>query len=231
VAELSLQKFVCGSTSGESKKGCNSFWSSIIFSHQCQHWNTKVGRKDKPGLNNMKKTETSIEENSLYRCLFVALSVSNRRWGRRVFDSSGSLPIKTMRDSTCRQWRCCKFLDAAKITKLLKGFRQPSTNHNNIEILTWSCVDCQKNWASYQERKDWRIYHGFHNNDESWIRRWLSIEKPQSFCLVRSCHNINCSNVFAKIDIHLPLKFVDQHLLDSRLVAPTSIKLHVTTVV
>jgi len=110
-------------------------------------------------------------------------------------------------------------LCAAKITKLLKGFRQPSTNHNNIEILTWSCVDCQKNWASYQERKDWRSYHGFHNSDESWIRRWLSIEKPQSFCLVRSCHNINCSSVFTKIDILLPLKLAYQHLSGSRLFA------------
>jgi hypothetical protein len=54
-----------------------------------------------------------------------------------------------------------------------------------------------------------------------WIRRWLSIEKPQLFCLVRSCHNINCSKIFAKIDIPLPLKFVYQHLPDSRFVAST----------
>jgi len=90
------------------------------------------------------------------------------------------------------------FLGTAKITKLLKGFRQPSTNHNNIGILTWSCVDCQKNWASYQERKDWRFCHGFQNCEESWIRRWLSIEKPQLFCLVKSRSSTNYSNVFAK---------------------------------
>jgi hypothetical protein len=79
VAELSLQKFVCGSVSGESKKGCSSFRSSTIFSYQCLNQNTKVGRRDRPKLKDKKKTETAIEENSLYRCLFVALSVSNRR--------------------------------------------------------------------------------------------------------------------------------------------------------
>jgi len=35
VAELSLQKSVCGSASRESKKGCSSFRSYIISSHQC----------------------------------------------------------------------------------------------------------------------------------------------------------------------------------------------------
>jgi hypothetical protein len=130
-------------------------------------------------------------------------------------------------DSDSAAW----FYALARLPSYWKVSNNSHTTTTTLKILTWNCVDCQKNWASYQERKDWRIYHGFHNNDESWIRRWLSIEKPQSFCLVRSCHNINCSNVFAKIDIHLPLKFVDQHLLDSRLVAPTSIKLHVTTVV
>jgi hypothetical protein len=79
VAELSLQKFVCGSASGESKKGCSSFRSSTIFSYWCQNQNTKVGRRDRPRLKDKKKTETAIEENSLYKHLFVALSVSNRR--------------------------------------------------------------------------------------------------------------------------------------------------------
>jgi hypothetical protein len=100
-------------------------------------------------------------------------------------------------------------------------FQQPSTNHNNIGRLTWCCEDHQKHWASYDEVKDWRFCRGFQNCEESWIRRWLSIEKPQLFCLVRSCHNINCSNIFAKIDIPLPLKFVYQHLPDSRLLAST----------
>jgi hypothetical protein len=125
-----------------------------------------------------KKTETSTEQNFLYKCLFVALLVRNRRGDKGVFDSSGSLPIETMRDSTHRQWWCCKFLGAAKITKRLEDFQQPLTNHNNIGILTWSCVVCQKNWPSYQDGKDWRLYHGFQNCKESWIRRWLSIEKP-----------------------------------------------------
>jgi hypothetical protein len=35
VVELSLQKSVCGSASRESKKGCSSFRSSTISSHQC----------------------------------------------------------------------------------------------------------------------------------------------------------------------------------------------------
>ena len=95
----------------------------------------------------------------------------------------------------------------------MEVFQQPSTNHNNIGRLTGCCEDHRKNWASYEEVKDWRFCHGFQNCEESWIRRWLSIEKPQSFCLIRSCRNINCSNIFAKIDIPLPLEFVDQLLI------------------
>jgi len=73
---------------------------SIIFPYQYRHYNAKEGRKDKPGLNNMKKTETLTEQNSLYRCLFVPLSVRNRRGDRGALDSSGSLPVLTMCDST-----------------------------------------------------------------------------------------------------------------------------------
>jgi hypothetical protein len=39
----------------------------------------EVERRDMTILKYMKKTETSTEQNSLYMCLFVALSMSNRR--------------------------------------------------------------------------------------------------------------------------------------------------------
>jgi hypothetical protein len=45
--------------------------------------------------------------------------------------------------------------------------------------------------------------------------------KPQLCGLTRSHCSINCSNVFAKIDIPRPLEFVHQHLLDFRLIALT----------
>jgi hypothetical protein len=64
--------------------------------------------------------------------------------------------------------------------------------------MTWCCEDHRKNWASYEEVKDWRFCHGFQNCEESWIRRWLSIEKPQLFFLVKSRSSINYSKVFAK---------------------------------
>ena len=117
--------------------------------------------------------------------------------------------------------RCHDYQAVGKFSK------QSSTNHNNIGRLKLYCEDLPNNWTSYEERKDWRICHGFQNNDERWIRRWLSIEKPQLCCLVKSRSSINCSNVFAKIDIPLPLKFVDQHLPDSRIVL--SDKSHATT--
>jgi hypothetical protein len=77
VAELYRQKSVCGSASGKSKE-CSSFRSSTIFSYQCQHENAEVERRDMTRLKYMKKTETSTQQNSLYLCLFVALSVSRR---------------------------------------------------------------------------------------------------------------------------------------------------------
>jgi hypothetical protein len=110
--------------------------------------------------------------------------------------------------------RCQDYLAIERFSTILKQQQQ----HWKIDM---KLCGLQNNWTSYQERKDWRIYHRFQNSYESWIRRWLSIEKPQLFCLVRSCHNINCSNVFANTDIPLPLKFVYQHLPDSRLVALT----------
>ena len=102
VAEFSRQESVCGYTNGKSKKGRNGFRLSIIFSYQYRHYNAKVGRKDKPGLNTMKKTETSTEQNSLYQWLFVALSMRNQRGNRGALDSSGALSIETMCDSTRR---------------------------------------------------------------------------------------------------------------------------------
>jgi len=76
----------------------------------------KSREKRQTWAENGNKTETSMEQNSLYKCLFAALSVRDRRGDKGVLDSSGSLPIKTMRDSTRWQWQCCKFLGAAKIT-------------------------------------------------------------------------------------------------------------------
>ena len=101
MAEISQQESVCGYASGKSKKGYNDFRLSTIFSYQYRHYNTKVGRKDKPGLNTMKKTETSTEQNSLYKWLFVALSTRGiKEEIEDVVDLSGSLPILTMCDST-----------------------------------------------------------------------------------------------------------------------------------
>jgi len=97
-------------------------------------------------------------------------------------------------------------------------------NHPHYELNSSSAAQdvvriCRKNWASYEDGKDWKLYRGFQNCEESWIRRWLSIEKPHLFCLVRSRYNINCSNVFAKIDILLPPKLTYQHLSYSKLFA------------
>jgi len=169
---------------------------------------------------NRKKTKTSIEQNSLYRWLFLAPSVVNQRGNRGISDSSVSPPIKIMRQFTHREWQCCIFRTLPRLPSCWKVSNNPQPTTTTLEYLH-EVVDCQKNWANYQDERDWRLYRGFQNCEESWIRRWLSIEKPQSFCLVRSCHNINCSNVFAKVDIPLPLELVDQLLPDFKLVAPT----------
>jgi len=141
------------------------------------------------------------------------------RWDRGALDSSGSPLVETTRDSTRRQWRCCMFLCPAKITCCWKVSNNPQPTTTTLE--DWHDVVriCWKNWTAYQDGKDWRLYRGFQNCEESWIRRWLSIEKPHLFCLVRSRYNINCSNVFAKIDILLPPKLTYQHLSNSRLFA------------
>jgi hypothetical protein len=47
------------------------------------------------------------------------------------------------------------------------------------------------------------------------------VGKPYLCGLAMSQCSINCSNVFAKIDIPLPLNFVYQHMLDFRLVTST----------
>jgi hypothetical protein len=116
VAELSPQKPVCGSASGKSKKECSSFRSPTILSYQCQHENTEVERRDMTRLKYMKKTETSTEQSSLYKCLFEAPSVRNQRGDKGVLDSSGSPLVETTRDFTHQQRQCCMFLCAAKIT-------------------------------------------------------------------------------------------------------------------
>jgi hypothetical protein len=68
--------------------------------------------------------------------------------------------------------RCHDYLTA------LEGFQQSPDNHNNFGRLIWNCEDCQNNWTSYQDEKNWRSYHGFQNKDDRWIWRWLSIGKP-----------------------------------------------------
>jgi hypothetical protein len=67
-------------------------------------------------IENKKKIETSTEQNSLYKCLFIALLVRNRRGDKGVLDSSGYFLVETARDSTHRQWRYCMFPGVAKIT-------------------------------------------------------------------------------------------------------------------
>ena len=57
VAKLSMQRFICGSASEECKRGCSSFICYETFPYQFQHRNTEVGRRDKAGLKNKKKTE------------------------------------------------------------------------------------------------------------------------------------------------------------------------------
>jgi hypothetical protein len=66
------------------------------------------------------------------------------------------------------------------------------------------------------------FYCGFQNYEKSWIRRWLWKWETIVCGLVKSRSSINYSKVFAKIGISLPFKFVNQHLPDSRLIAPTS---------
>jgi hypothetical protein len=51
------------------------------------------------------------------------------------------------------------------------------------------------------------------------------VGKPYLCGLAMSHCSINCSNVFAKIDIPPPLDFVYQHMSDSRLVASTPLNL------
>jgi hypothetical protein len=79
VAELSLQKPVYGSASGEWKRGCSSFRRYENLPHQFQHRKPVVGRKARPELENKSKYRTSPWQSSLCRNLFVALQVENPR--------------------------------------------------------------------------------------------------------------------------------------------------------
>jgi hypothetical protein len=60
----------------------------------------EVGKRDKPRLKNRKKIETSTKQSFLYRCLFAALLVRDRRGDKGVSDASVSPPIKTMHHFT-----------------------------------------------------------------------------------------------------------------------------------
>jgi len=86
VAELSLQKPVYGSASGECKRGCSSFKRYENLPHQLQHQKTIVGRKARPELENKSKYRTSPWQSSLCRNLFVALQVENPRRDAVVSD-------------------------------------------------------------------------------------------------------------------------------------------------
>ena len=50
----------------------------------------EVRKRDRPWLKNRKKIETSTEQSSLYRCLFAALSVRDRRGDKGVSYSAVS---------------------------------------------------------------------------------------------------------------------------------------------
>ena len=118
-----------------------------------------------PRLENMKKTETSTEQDFLYRCLFAALSMRNRRGDKGVLDSSGALSIETMCDSTCL---CFHALPG------LPSYWEVSNNPRTttISLEDWhEVVWIAKNWTSYQDGKDWRFRQGFQRNDERWIKR------------------------------------------------------------
>jgi len=86
VAELSLQKPVYGSASGECKRGCSIFKRYEKLPHQFQHRNTVVGRKARLELENRSKYRTSPWQSSLYRNLFVDLQVGNARRDAVVSD-------------------------------------------------------------------------------------------------------------------------------------------------
>jgi len=93
------------------------------------------------------------------------------------------------------------------------------TTATTLEDLTWCCEDCQKNWASCQDGKDWRICHGFQNCEEMNQEMTLKMRNHYSCGLAR-CHcSINCSSTFVRIDFLLPFEFIYQHLPDSRLSA------------
>ena len=100
VAELSLQKSIYGSTNWECKRGFVSCICYKYFSHQFQHEDILVGWRARLGLKNMSRHQTSTEQSSLYRCLFAALSVRDRRGDKGVSDSLVYPPIKTMHHFT-----------------------------------------------------------------------------------------------------------------------------------
>ena len=53
------------------------------------------------------------------------------------------------------------------LTRKIVRFYELNRDFNNL-----GCKDCWRNWASYKDGKDLRLYHGCQNNDERWIRRW-----------------------------------------------------------
>jgi len=143
VVELSLQKSVCGSASGESKKEWSSFRSSIIFSYQYQHENTEVEKRDMSRLKNGEKTVTSTEQKSPYRCLSAASSVRNRRGDKRSFrfiKFSSSWDNEWFHTSAVAALHvsvCCQdYLAVGRFPTILK--QQPQ--HWRIDMMLWGLL-------------------------------------------------------------------------------------------
>ena len=92
-----------------------------------------------PRLKNMKKTETSTEQNSLYWCLFAALFERNQGGNRRCCRFIG---FSSNFDNVW--FHTLLFLCAAKITKLWESFltilNQPR-QHWKIEMMLWGFAE------------------------------------------------------------------------------------------
>jgi hypothetical protein len=85
------------------------------------------GRRDRLGLKNKKNTENFNRE-KLPLQVSVCYNVSEEsKRETRVSDSLGSPLVETAHDFTRRQWQCCMFPSAAKITCCWKVSNNPQT--------------------------------------------------------------------------------------------------------
>jgi hypothetical protein len=76
VAELSQQRSVFGSASGEYKRGCSNFRSYENLPYQFEHQNTVVSRRTKPGLKNRAGIEFQCS-----KALSTEISLWSYQWG------------------------------------------------------------------------------------------------------------------------------------------------------